>query len=170
VKLLTETQLASLADEAGSSARRRKNLNLHEAYDDPVQRLCNAMEPATYVRPHRHTEPGKWELFIVLCGALAALTFRDDGEVSERVELDAAGPVRGIEIPPGTWHTLISLEPGTVAFEVKPGPYAPLQDKDFAPWAPKEDGPGSAGFLDWLRGARAGDRPRVPHSENKDIS
>lgn len=170
MKRLSNDQLASLSNQAAASERLRRNLNLHEAYDDPVQRLCNAMEPGTYVRPHRHTEPGKWELFIVLSGSLAVLSFSPQGAVTERVELDADGPVRGIEIPPGTWHTLVSLAPGTVAFEVKPGPYAPLQDKDFAPWAPGEGEPGTRAFLDWLLGAVPGDRPPPPHRTNKDIS
>jgi cupin fold WbuC family metalloprotein len=159
MKLLSNDQLASLSDQAAASERLRHNLNLHEAYDEPVQRLCNAMEPGTYVRPHRHSEPGKWELFIVLSGSLAVLSFSAQGEVTERVELSAAGPVRGIEIPPGTWHTLISLARGTVAFEVKPGPYAPLQDKDFAPWAPAEGDARTGAFLDWLRDAGPGDHP-----------
>lgn len=159
MKLLSNDQLASLSDQAAASERLRRNLNLHEAYDEPVQRLCNAMEPGTYVRPHRHSEPGKWELFIVLSGSLAVLGFSAQGEVTERVELSATGPVLGIEIPPGTWHTLISLAPGTVAFEVKPGPYAPLQDKDFASWAPDEGDPRTGAFLDWLRGAKRGDHP-----------
>jgi cupin fold WbuC family metalloprotein len=171
MKQLTEAQLTRLAGEAGASARLRKNLNLHQAYDDPIQRLCNAMEPDTYVRPHRHAEPGKWELFMVLRGALAVLTFGTDGAVVDRVELGEGRPARGVEIPPGTWHTLISLQSGTVAFEVKPGPYRPLQDKDFAPWAPAEGDPGTPSFLAWLRLARAGERPpSLPHPANKDNS
>jgi cupin fold WbuC family metalloprotein len=165
MKLLSNDQLASLSDLAAASERLRRNLNLHEAYDETVQRLCNAMEPGTYVRPHRHSEPGKWELFIVLSGSLAVLSFSAQGQVTERVELSAAGPVRGIEIPPGTWHTLISLAPGTVAFEVKPGPYAPLQDKDFAPWAPAEGDARTGAFLDWLRGAGPGDHPPPARGE-----
>lgn len=159
MKILSNNKLASLSDQAAASERLRRNLNLHESYDDPVQRLCNAMEPGTYVRPHRHVEPGKWELFIVLSGSLAVLSFSDEGEVTERVELGAAGPSRGIEIPPATWHTLVSLAPGTVAFEVKPGPYAPLRDKDFAAWAPGEGEPGARAFLDWMVRAVPGDRP-----------
>ncbi len=36
----------------------------------------------------------------------------------------------GIQIPAGQWHTLEVLESGTVIFEVKDGPYAPLQPED----------------------------------------
>ena len=39
------------------------------------------------------------------------------------------------------------LEPDTVVFEVKPGPYQPTSDKDFAPWAPAEGGPDAPAYL-----------------------
>jgi cupin fold WbuC family metalloprotein len=44
----------------------------------------------------------------------------------------------GTEIPVRTWHTLIVLEDGSVVYEVKDGPYSPVDDKNFAPWAPEE--------------------------------
>ena len=44
----------------------------------------------------------------------------------------------GVEIPVGTWHSLIALEEDTLVYEVKDGPYSPEDDKNFAVWAPKE--------------------------------
>ena len=38
--------------------------------------------------------------------------------------------VYGIHVPKGQWHTLEVLESGTVLFEVKDGPYAPLAPED----------------------------------------
>ncbi|UCE90685.1 MAG: WbuC family cupin fold metalloprotein [Pseudomonadota bacterium] len=148
--------LEELSRDAQSRERQRLNFNLHPALDDAVQRLCNAMEPATYVRPHRHPEAGKWELFTVLRGSLVALTFDDEGRVTSRTELSCEGPDYIIEIPGNTWHTLLSNSPGTVAFEVKPGPYLQLSDKDFAAWAPTEGAPEVVGFLEWLRAAKVG--------------
>ena len=70
--------VGELSARAAASPRRRANHNLHPELADPVQRFLNAMEPGTYVRPHRHMAPEpKWELFVVL-----------DGEV---VVHDAAG-------------------------------------------------------------------------------
>ena len=60
------------------------------------------------------------------------------GEILESTIVAAGGPVLGVEIPPQAWHTLLALEPGTVLFEVKEGPYDPATDKRFAPWAPPE--------------------------------
>ena len=44
----------------------------------------------------------------------------------------------GCEIEPRTWHTVVSLEPGSIVYEVKQGPYDPETDKEFASWAPAE--------------------------------
>jgi len=44
----------------------------------------------------------------------------------------------GSEIAPRVWHCIIPLLPGTVVYEVKDGPYSPIDDKNFANWAPKE--------------------------------
>jgi cupin fold WbuC family metalloprotein len=136
IKRVDPAALAELTAQATASPRRRKNLNLHDAPSDPVQRLLNDFEPDTYVRPHRHAD--KWELFVLVQGAAAVLTFDDTGRVLERVELNAAAGARVVEIPQATWHTLVSLAPGTVLFEVKRGPYDASAPVEFAPWAPAE--------------------------------
>ena len=40
------------------------------------------------------------------------------------------GPGVALNIPVGQWHTIRSLESGTVILEVKDGPYAPLAEED----------------------------------------
>jgi cupin fold WbuC family metalloprotein len=159
MRRIDTARLERLSARAAASPRLRINDNLHPALEDPVQRLCNAMEPGTYVRPHRHLEPGKWELFVVLSGAAAVLEFDDSGLVTQRTELRGGGPVLAVEIAEATWHTIVALEPGTVLFEVKRGPYLPLSDKDFAPWAPAEGEPQVPRFLHWLLQAAPGGRP-----------
>lgn len=159
MRLLTQDRIRELSAQAAASARRRRNLNLHAELADPVQRLCNAFEPGTYVRPHRHLGADRWELFVALSGSVVVLTFDDDAAVRDRVAVSATGPVIAVEIPAGTWHTLACNAAGTVLFEVKPGPYAALTDKDFAPWAPAEGDPRCAAFERWYREARRGDRP-----------
>jgi len=106
--------------------------------DEPFQRMLNAVEPQSYTRPHRHLDPPKTEVFVALRGSALVVRFADGGTPIEGVVISADGPVRGIEIPPGAWHCLLSLEEGTVLFEAKEGPYIESTDKDFAPWAPPE--------------------------------
>jgi cupin fold WbuC family metalloprotein len=150
--------LEELTGRAVSSPRRRANHNLHESLSDPVQRFLNALEPGTYARPHRHGQ-GRWELFAVLSGAVAVLLFDELGRVRERVEISPCGPTIVVEVPAGDWHTVASLAPGTVLFELKPGPYAATTDKDFAAWAPAE-GSGEVERIEaWFRTAQTGDGP-----------
>jgi cupin fold WbuC family metalloprotein len=157
--VITSALVADLSVRAAAAPRRRLNHNLHPTLSDPVQRLLNAFEPGTYVRPHRHVQPQRWELFVALRGRALVLTFDPDGTVGERVELDAEGPALAVEIRGGVWHTVGSRAVGTVLLEVKPGPYAPLTDKDFAPWAPVEGTPLCAPLVGWFERARPGDPP-----------
>jgi cupin fold WbuC family metalloprotein len=143
-----DRELASgVAEQAKSSPRLRKNHNFHADYADPMNRMLNALEPGTYVRPHKHESPDKCEVFIVLTGKAVALRFDDTGAIIEHAVLESVSGVYGVEFPPREWHTIISLVPGTVLYEVKPGPYAPLSDKNFAPWAPPEGSPQTTDYL-----------------------
>ena len=161
INTVSSADLAALVVEAQNAPRKRMNLNLHPALTDPVQRLLNAFEPGTYVRPHRHSDPGKWEFFAILHGRALVLAFDAAGIVQERHELAPAGAVQVIEIAAGTWHTLAALESGTLLLEVKPGPYTPAGPQDFAPWAPAEDSSEAVALERWLHAARVGDR--VPY-------
>lgn len=140
MKIVGTKELDELSRQAVSAERLRKNRNLHDSYDDPCQRLFNALEPGSYIRPHRHTLPPKPETFVVVRGAMKLLTFTDDGDIDRVVHLEPGADAIAVDLPPGLWHMVVALQPGTVFFETKPGPYQPLSDKDFAPWAPAEGG------------------------------
>ncbi len=56
-KTITAEALAELTRQAGRAERRRAHLNVHDSPDAPVQRFFIAMEPDTYIRPHRHLMP-----------------------------------------------------------------------------------------------------------------
>jgi cupin fold WbuC family metalloprotein len=129
-----------VAAEALASSRLRRNHNLH-AEPDLVQRFLNVLQPGTYVRPHRHRRaiPGAgFECFVVLQGAIGLLLLDDSGMVLRLERLDAAGPLRGIELAEGQLHTLVALSPDAVMFEIKQGPYEPMADKDFMAAFPPE--------------------------------
>jgi len=138
MKIIDQKRLDRLSREAATAERRRKNLNLHDDYADPCQRLFNAMEPGTYVRPHRHLDPPRSECFMAIRGKLALVVFVDDGQIETVVPFGDGCETVAIDLPPATWHSLVSLEAGSIFFETKPGPYAALSDKDFAPWSPEE--------------------------------
>jgi len=150
MKAIDPELVARVSEEARNSARLRKNYNFHSDYADPVNRMLNAFEPGTYVRPHKHENPDKCEVFLILTGKALALRFDDAGNVLEHVVLARDGGAYGVEFAPREWHAILSLESGTVLYEVKPGPYAPMGDKNFAPWAPPEGSPEAPAYLNSL--------------------
>jgi cupin fold WbuC family metalloprotein len=134
--------------KAKNSPRRRMNCNFHKEYADTLQRLLNALEPLSYIQPHKHENPDKREVFFALRGRIVVIEFDESGNIAEHILLDPLKGNFGAEIPERTYHTIIALDPGTVAYEVKDGPYSPVDDKNFAPWAPKEGGPGTRKYLE----------------------
>ena len=159
VRLLDLSVLEALSAEARSRPRLRMNANLH-AMEDPVHRLLNALEPGSYVRPHRHLDPPKDETYLVVRGALGLLLFEETGEVASTTLL-SAGPdgTFGADIPAGVFHTVVALEPGTVFFEVKVGPYVPPSGADVPSWAPPEGDPAATAWERELRARFAAGRP-----------
>lgn len=145
VKLLTPAMLDSMTQTASSSARLRSHHNIHPELSDPIQRLAVAMEPGTYVRPHRH--PATTELLIALRGQFMFTVFDDEGAIIQQQCLGGEQGTTALEIPAGTWHTVTSMAPGSIVFEVKHGPYSPTESADFASWSVPEGDPAADAFL-----------------------
>jgi cupin fold WbuC family metalloprotein len=136
--LIDQTLLNQTTQLAKESPRLRRNANFHPTDDFPAHRLINAMQPGSYVRPHRHLDPSKDETIIVLQGRFGYLSFDNAGAIEEAIELTPGGAVYGIDIPHGTVHTLLALEPNSVFFEAKAGPFVPLSTEEIAAWSPAE--------------------------------
>ena len=133
------------------SPRLRMNHNIHPSDDSRCHRLLNAVEPSSYIRPHRHLDPEKDEAFIILSGRLGIIHFTDDGSVAEVVELSRDNGNLAVDIPHGIYHTAVSLESGTVFYEAKAGPYLPLRDEEKAWWAPADNESSVQLYLETLR-------------------
>jgi len=151
LEVIDASLLDALAEEARAAQRRRKNRNLHVSEGEPCNRLLNAVEPDSYIPPHRHLDPNKDETFAVLRGRFGVAVFDDAGTVTATSVLAAGGERMAVTIPHGTWHTLVSLEPGSVFLEAKGGPYAPLAPDERAGWAPMEGAPEAPAYLEQLR-------------------
>jgi cupin fold WbuC family metalloprotein len=147
--VLVDDQVVQQAvDASRASPRRRVIQPFHKVASDPLHRMLNAVQPDSYIRPHRHLDPPKAEAWIVLRGRLVFFTFDEQGAVTRSVELAANSPAFGVDLSPGVFHTFVALEPDTVIFEVKTGPYVESTDKAFATWAPAE---GEAGVTAYMR-------------------
>lgn len=139
MKIINKQLLDETTEKAKHSQRLRMNYNFHEDLNDPVNRLLNAMEPDTYLRPHRHLNPDKDEMFLLLRGKVAVFIFDEKGKIEECCILDPSKGMYGAEIKAGIWHGLLVLESGSVIYEVKQGPFAPLAPENLAPWSPEAD-------------------------------
>lgn len=149
--VIDDKVLNELSAKAKASSRKRMNLNYHTEDSDLLQRLLNAMEPATYVRPHKHENPDKREIFIIIKGSFAIILFDDNGQIIDHSFLDRDKGIFAVEIPPKKWHMIISLEENAVYYELKDGPYDVLNDKQFAEWAPEEGSEGVRAYLDGVK-------------------
>jgi cupin fold WbuC family metalloprotein len=149
MQLIDEEVIRRTLEAARQSPRRRMNHNFHTGPEDNPHRFLNVILEGSYVAPHRHLRPPKAESFLVLEGCIVLICFEDDGTVRSRHVLGDRSPAtaRGIDLEPGVWHTLTAITPHAVCYEVKPGPWDPATDKEFAAWAPREGDPQAEEYL-----------------------
>ncbi len=152
-KIFSSANLNALTEAAHRSPRRRQSLTLHLTHDEACQRLFNAIDVDSYVRPHRHQLDPKLETLIAIRGRFVLVTFTEEGEVEEVVHFHTEkyennlNSAVGIEIPEGTWHTIIATEAQSILLEIKAGPFNVELSKEFAPWAPAEEAPEGQAYL-----------------------
>lgn len=126
---INQAILDDLTAKAKESPRLRMNLDLRNGNDDTSQRMLNAIEPGSEVPIHRHQKTS--ETVVCLRGCVVE-EFYDELErtCTEAIELTPNGPVVALNIPAGQWHTLRSLESGSVILEMKDGAYEPTTEAD----------------------------------------
>jgi cupin fold WbuC family metalloprotein len=149
--LINHLLLDRVSLKASSSPRLRKNYNFHVNDTDLSHRLLNAIEPSSYLAPHRHLDPSKDETMVVLRGRFGVVLFDESGQVVQTHVLEAGSTCCGINIPHGVFHTLVSCQSGSVMFESKAGPYLPLAADERASWAPAEGSDGVEAYALTLR-------------------
>lgn len=122
MEIIDDELLDRLTEEAKVNERLRINYNFHKSLEDKCQRLLNAMEPGTIMPIHHHKVD---EMYVVLRGDLTVTYHDDHKNIIESHRICPQEGNFGIQIPAGTWHSLIVHESGTVIFEVKEGPFIP---------------------------------------------
>ena len=126
---ITQALLDTLTTQAQGSPRLRMNLDLRNSVEDTSQRMLNAIEPGSVVPIHRHRHTS--ETVVCLRGRIVE-EFYDELEriCTEAIVLSPNSSTVALNIPAGQWHTVRSLESGTVILEVKDGPYEPISPED----------------------------------------
>ena len=102
------------------------NMDLRNSSGDLSQRMLNAIEPGTVMPIHRHTKSS--ETVVCLRGHFEEYFYDEAGKLTEVIDMVPGGTV--VNVPIGQWHSLKSLESGTVLLEAKDGAYEPLGEED----------------------------------------
>lgn len=144
MKVFSSQYFEDLLSASMQSERLRAHANIHGSYADPCQKLFNAINADSYIRPHRHSLDPRDECLIAVRGLFGLIKFNNQGDIesitlfgsekySEQFSIAA-----GVELPAGVWHTVVALVDKSILFEVKSGPFDPSIAKELAPWAPEE--------------------------------
>ena len=115
-----------LTAEAKASPRLRMNLDLRNSTEDASQRMLNAIEPGTVMPIHRHRTSS--ETVVCLRGHFEEYFYDASGALTKVIDMVPGGVV--VNVPIGQWHSLKSLESGTVLLECKDGAWEPLGEED----------------------------------------
>lgn len=126
---ITNTFLDELTEKAKDNPRLRVGFDLRNTPEDQSQRMVNAIEPDSIVPIHRHQKTS--ETMVCIRGKFVVEIYDELERVCvDSTEFSADGPVRALNIPAGQWHTVHSLESGSVIIEMKDGPYVPMAPED----------------------------------------
>ena len=126
--LLDKQLLDQLSQSANENPRLRASFDLRNTEKDGSQRMLNALQPGTILPIHRH--PFTTETLIMLRGSVCHKFYNEKAEVTDTFLLKAGGECSALQIPAGQFHSLECLEPDTVIFETKDGPYMPVSSED----------------------------------------
>ncbi len=124
--IIDKNILDSLTAQAKTSPRLRMNLDLRNSPSDGSQRMLNAIEPGTVIPIHRHRSSS--ETVVCIRGHFEEYYYDEDGVLTDTIDMVPGGAV--LNIPVGQWHSLKSLESGTVLLECKDGAYEPIGPED----------------------------------------
>ena len=142
VQLFNRELLSELHEKATNNERLRMNFDLRTSVSDTSQRMLNALGVGTKIPIHRHLKTS--ETVVCIGGCLEWVFY------NELPNMDAGGPVHngemavdescfveiarfrvcpregvyGIQVPLGSWHSVVVYEPSTI-FEAKDGAYVP---------------------------------------------
>ena len=124
--IITSTILDELTAKAKASPRLRMNYDLRNSAEDGSQRMLNAIEPGTVMPIHRHRNSS--ETCVCIRGHFEEYFYDSEGRLTDTIDMRPGGTV--INIPARQWHSLKSLESGTVLLECKDGRWEPLGEED----------------------------------------
>jgi cupin fold WbuC family metalloprotein len=157
MKVFSSQYFEDLLGTVAQSQRLRAHANVHHSYADQCQKLFNAINATSYIRPHRHSLDPKEGCLIAVRGLFGLVVFGDQGLIDSVTlfgseKYSEKFPVASsVELPAGVCHTVIALVDGSILFEVKNGLFEPSLAKEFAPWAPEEGTQHGSDFFEKIK-------------------
>jgi cupin fold WbuC family metalloprotein len=144
---LNNQNIEYLVSKAKETQSNKFRLCCHETINDPVHEMFIVHPKDVYIRPHKHIK--KAESILVLEGCMDYITFKDSGEIKERVLLGDynSGNQFYIANKEYSFHSLIIYSDWCVFLEITKGPF--IKDETcFAPWsAESKDKKGIKNFM-----------------------
>ena len=123
--VITQAILDDLSRRAKNSPRLRMNLDLRNSEEDCSQRMLNAIEPGTVLPIHRHRDSSV--TIVCIRGYFEEYYYDDNGNLTETIDMR---PGVVLNMPKGQWHSINSLESGTVILKVQDGKWEPRAPED----------------------------------------
>ena len=124
--IIDKKLLDELSTQAKASPRLRMNYDLRNTPEDNSQRMLNAIEPGTEMPIHRHRNSSE-TCICVRCNFFEYF-YDSNGNLTDSIYMLPGGTILNIE--KGRWHSLKSLESGTVLLEAKDGKWEKMSEED----------------------------------------
>ena len=141
IPTISSLDIQAVIEQAGKSPTGRAQLSLSGELKErePLQAIINAGQPESYMRPHKHENPDKTEIVVILQGKVALVYFNDQGQIYQAEILEVNGSTRVVRTLPRVWHTTVFLREDSIVLSAIQGPYDEGTHKQLAPWAPAEE-------------------------------
>ncbi|ENZ0175016.1 WbuC family cupin fold metalloprotein [Providencia rettgeri] len=129
MRILDKQFLTSLECSALASPRKRAHLNLHNSFEEKIQRLFISLTKGSYVKPHYHKLPHQWEMFVVMEGIVEVVFYSTSGQEQQRLLVGERQSCKAIEIHPMEIHSVECISEKALMLEIKEGPFDPATGK-----------------------------------------
>ena len=88
--------------------------------------VLNTIELGTEIPIHRHRDSS--ETILCIRGHFQECLYDDNGNLTEFIDMFPSGVI--VNVPIGQWHSLKTLESGTVLLEAKDGKWEAMKEED----------------------------------------
>ncbi len=150
-----QSEIDFLKNNVYQTQRKRIRICTHKNTEDKLHEMFVCYVKETYVRPNKHIK--KDESLHIIQGVADFIFFDDKGNVTDVVPLGdyKSGRQFYCRIPESVYHTFVIKSDIILIHESIAGPFR-REATIFAPWAPEENTPGVAKFMDDLAKQVAG--------------